>query len=265
MIGFIGAGNMGKAIINGIINSAENFKINICDINEKTLSEFESKVNMVSTNPEDIIKDSEYIFLAIKPYQYDDFLTKYKDLLQNKIVISIAAGISEQFMFRFTNKFVLTMPNTPAMVNDGITCVLKNNQLTEEEFNVIKKIFECTGKVYFVEKEEDINTFITLSGSSPAYFGVFLEAMVDFGVSKGLDSKLAKEIVILAMRGSSNWYLNSEDTLRDQLLKVCSPNGTTIQAVDNFDKSDFSEIIKMSMKLCYDRALMIKKENDKNE
>lgn len=265
MIGFIGAGNMGGAIIDGILNSENNFEVSICDLNEDTLNKYKSKVKIVSKDPIDVINNSNYIFLAIKPYQYKDFLEKHQEILKDKIIISIAAGISCEFMSKYTKRFVLTMPNTPLMVKDGITCILRNNDLNENELLFISEIYSKIGKVYFIDKEEDIEVFITLSGSSPAYFGVFLEAMVEFGVSKGFDKSLAKEIVCLAMRGSSEWYFQSDDSLREQLLKVCSPNGTTIQAVNNFDNSDFNDVIKVSMQKCYDRAIEIKKENDSNE
>lgn len=262
-IGFVGAGNMGGAIINGLIKSNSDLKINVNDHNDSILEKFAPNVALTTKDAKELITNSDIILLAIKPYMYKDFLNENKELLKGKIIISIAAGISSKFMATFVDKFVLTMPNTPASVGLGMTSIVKNDLLSAQEFSVVESVFSGIGKTMFVQ-ESDLELMICMAGSSPAYFELVIEAMSAFAQAKGMDSKTADLLATYVMNATSKMQLESDLDPRTLTNNVCSPNGTTEKAVQYFDQHGLKELFNDAMQACYDRAAEMKSENDES-
>lgn len=242
-IGFIGFGNMGQALGMGLVSKGHEVLYN--DFNDKNLSE------VTFCDVDKIINECYYVVLAIKPHQYEDFLNSND--LSNNVVISIAAGVTSSFMERLCNKYVLTMPNTPALLKMGFSAIVNNSSITAEEFAQIKSIFESVGIAKEVE-EEQLSQYICLSGSSPAYFFNFIDSLSSSMEELGIDKNEAEKVFAYVMKASAEMILNSDKPSSTLCNNVCSPNGTTIQAVDTFKNQELERICTEAVKNCFNRA-----------
>lgn len=235
-IGFIGFGNMGSAL--GIALSKQGYSVYYSELEDKNLENIE----YVST--EKLIDMCEYIILAIKPYLYEEVLTNYD--FKNRTVISIAAGVTSTFMKRFTNNFVLTMPNTPSLINMGTTAIVKNEYCN----NDVEKLFQAVGDIYYIS-EEELSKAICLTGSSPAYFFNFIDNLASS--FEGMEKSIVEKNLAKVMEACAKMILASNDSCEQLTKNVCSPNGTTIQAVDTFNES-LEELCNRAIDNCYKRA-----------
>lgn len=259
-IGFIGCGNMGKAMLKGILNSKE---INNNNIIVSTKSE-ESKNNIINnfnvkctTNNSEVASFSEILFLAVKPNMYKDVLEEIKSYLKKDvIIISIAAGINLSNMEDFLGnnyKIVRTMPNTPALVGEGMSAICPNKAIKEEDLKIVCNIFEKFGQHEILE-EKYFDGFIALCGSSPAYVFMFIEAMADGAVKLGISRNKAYKMAQQAILGSAKLALETGKHPAELKDMVCSPGGTTIEAVAELEKSGFRSSIIKAMEKCADKA-----------
>ncbi len=244
-IGFIGYGNMGSAIGEGLIKSGSNVLYN--DLHEKQTSASNVDIRF-------LIDNCKYIILAVKPHQYEDILKKYN--FNNNIVVSIAAGITSSFIGKYTSKYILTMPNTPALINMGITAIVKNDSISSEEINEIKSIFESVGEVVFVE-ENELSNMICLTGSSPAYFFNYIDKLSIGLEHLGIDKDGAQKYLAKVMKSCANMILSSGDNAEKLTENVCSPNGTTIQAVNTLNES-LEGTCTRAIQNCFNRAEQMK-------
>lgn len=255
-IGFIGGGNMANAIFGGVIAAgiSQKREITVCDKNKEALLKYEG-VN-VSDNNKDALA-AEVVVLAVKPNVLPIVLEEIKTYKTDAVFVSIAAGIKLSTMKAIlgeTAKIVRVMPNTPAFVGEGMTVLATpDEKLTDEEFQKVRAIFDSIGKTE-VLKEELINTITGLSGSSPAYVYMMIEAMADAGVRDGLSRETANKLSAQAVLGAAKMVL--ETGISPAVLKdmVCSPNGTTIEAVAELEKRGFRASIIEAIKKCNDKA-----------
>ena len=259
-IGFIGAGNMGTAIIQGIISKFDGINKNIF-INDRDLSKTEKiskefNINQ-SINNQELVKNVDILILAVKPNVYGKVLEEIKGFINEKhILVSIAAGISIEFIqsfFKDPIKIIRTMPNTPALVGEGMTAVSKNTEINDEELELVLKIFESLGMVDVIE-EEMMDIIPAISGSSPAYVYMLIEAMADGGVLQGLPREKAYQYAAQAVLGAAKMVLETgkhPGELKDQ---VCSPGGTTIEAVYAMEKNHFRATVIEGMEACTMKA-----------
>ncbi|WP_423363001.1 pyrroline-5-carboxylate reductase [Mycoplasma sp. P36-A1] len=261
-VGFIGAGNMGGALIKGLIENKK-YEINICDHNLKALTKYEKDVNITTDDASKVINESDIIILAIKPHMYKNFLIENKNIIGNKLIVSIAAGISSNFMSNLVSKYLIVMPNTPASVNLGMTSIVDNDLLNTAEKEAIADIFGSIGEITHIE-EKDLELMITIAGSSPAYFELVIEAMSKFAVKQGMDEKSAYMIAAQVMNATSMMQLKSDLSPRELTTNVCSPNGTTEKAVKYFDNNGLADMFDKAMQACFDRAKEMKRENDES-
>lgn len=266
-IGFIGCGNMGRAMLSGIIKS------NIMSYNDiiassktkETLKNLEEDFNIRTTlDNREVVKFSEIIILAVKPNMYETVIKGIKDLVsEDKIIVTIAAGVTIEDVIKWFNKsikIVKTMPNTPALVGEAMTAMCTNKEVSQEEKEKVISIFKGFGRVEMLE-EKDFHAFIALCGSSPAYIFMLIEAMADGAVKQGIPRKKAYRLASQAVFGSAKMVL--ETGLHPGELKdmVCSPGGTTIEAVSELEKSAFRATIINAMDKCEQKS---KKIQDKN-
>lgn len=245
-VGIIGLGNMGGALAKGF--SANGYEVFYNDLNIKQ-NDFEYRTI------EDLLSECKVIVLAIKPHQYEQFLTSYDT--SSNIIISIAAGITSTFMSRLCKKHVLTMPNTPSMLLKGYCAIVKNDLISSEEFNYITKLFESVGLVKEIE-EEMLPDYICLSGSSPAYFFNFIDSLATSIASLGYEKEEVENVLAYVMKSSAEMILSSENSAKQLRDNVCSPNGTTIQAVDTFNNNELERICKEAVTNCFNRAIEMK-------
>lgn len=259
-LGFIGTGNMASAIISGVIKN-NIFLANeiigsdlLASGREKVKEQFE--INVTESNKEVAIL-SEIIVLSVKPQFYADVIAEIKDIVkEEQIVITIAPGktlawLEEQFGKPV--KIVRTMPNTPAMVGAGMTAAVANQYMNEEEISYIKTILESFGRVEFVP-ERLMDVVVSTSGSSPAYVYMMIEAMADAAVSGGMPRAQAYQFAAQAVLGSARMVL--ETGLHPGELKdmVCSPGGSTIEAVRTLEALGFRSSIIEAMKVCEEKS-----------
>lgn len=255
-LGFIGAGNMAQAIMNGVISSelikAE--EIIASDAFAPTLKKVKEKLGVHTTSDNiEVAKNAEVLVLAVKPQFYSTVISEIKDhLKENIIIVTIAPGktlahLKEQFGKEV--KIIRTMPNTPAMVMEGMTAVVKNEFVSDDELNYVCSLLNGFGKTAVVA-EYMMDAVVAVSGSSPAYVYMFIEALADGAVRGGMPRDTAYKFAAQAVLGSAKMVL--ETGMHPGALKdmVCSPAGTTIEAVASLEKSGFRSSILEAMDIC---------------
>lgn len=257
IIGFIGCGNMGQAMIGGLVKSDTIAPKNIIASTSKG-KVIENRFGIRTTRSNiDVASQADYIILAVKPNIYGMVLEEIKDhIKENAVVISIGAGISSRFLTDKLNpgtKYIKTMPNTPVMVGEGMTAISPGDRLSDEELKEIIKIFEAFGKVEVLD-EGLMDGFTAVSGSSPAYVYILIEAMADAAVLEGIPRNQAYTMAAQAVLGSAKMVL--ETSVHPGQLKdnVCSPGGTTIEAVASLEENGFRSAIIEAMKACADKS-----------
>lgn len=263
-IGFIGAGNMASAMIGGIIKS--NF-VNSKDIiasakSDKTLDKISKEFDInVSKDSREVAKTSNIIIIAVKPNIYDLVLNQINDLIDDsKIIVTIAAGKSIRSIENIIGndkKIVMTMPNTPALVNEGMSAICPNKNINEEDLKKVKNIFNSFGKSEVVE-EYLIDVVIGASGSSPAYVFMLIEAMADACVINGMPRDKAYKFCAQGVLGAAKMVL--ETNMHPGQLKdmVCSPGGTTIEAVKVLEEEGMRASVIKAIGACVDKSKKMK-------
>lgn len=258
-IGFIGMGNMGSAMLQGLLKIFEPEELVFSRKDEKKRRELSesTRVAYAESNRE-CAKMAKYLILAVKPQILPEVLEEIKEAVTGeKILISIAAGVSIQDMKRALGgeiRIVRAMPNTPALLGEGMTGVCYDTSAySDGELTVIRRIFESFGKMQIV-KEELMNAVICASGSSPAYVYLFIEALADGAVKYGLPRQAAYEMAAQTVLGAAKMVLETGEhpgALKD---KVCSPGGTTIAGVAALEEYGFRNAVLKACDACYERA-----------
>lgn len=254
-MGFIGNGNMGRAIIDGVITGKKMppSQIIVADIDNDGLNFAAEKYGVSVTTDNKAAAKSDILFLAVKPNILYKVIDEIKDTVaENTLIVSIAAGQSiEKIETAFCKKIKLirVMPNTPALVGEGMSALTPNGNVTENEKNEILDIFESFGKAEIVP-EYLMDTVTAVSGSSPAYVFMFIEAMADAAVMGGMPRSQAYTFAAQSVLGSAKMVL--ETRLHPGVLKdmVCSPAGTTIEAVAELEKYGMRTAVIEGMKSC---------------
>ena len=253
-IGFIGGGNMGGALINGLIKSGHSPRdIFLCEMNSERAKMFGEKgVNMVA-HAFEAEKNSDIIIFSVKPNVIDSVLGEMIGY-DNKLYLSIAAGVTVAHLEEVLGadkKIVRAMPNTPAQVGCGMTVITPNGNMTDDETKSVEDILSGVGLTE-VMPEKFMSAATALHGSSPAY--VYIDAMADAGVAYGLTKAQARKLAAQAVEGSAKMVL--ETGLHPEQLKdnVCSPGGTTIAAVCDLEENGFRAVVQSAVRACVDKA-----------
>ena len=259
-IGFIGSGNMAKAMIGGIVKSklVDPSNVIASDLNELALENVKNEYGInVTTNSKEVVKFSDIVIVAVKPNVYDVVLEGVKELIDNeKIIVTIAAGKtieSIENVIGNDKKVIRTMPNTPALVNEGMSALCKNNNITDEELNMVKEIFNSFGKAEIVS-EYLIDAVIGASGSAPAYVFMFIEAMADAAVLAGMPRNQAYTFAAQAVMGSAKMVLETGKHPGELKDMVCSPGGTTIEAVKTLEAEGFRSAVIKAIGDCIEKS-----------
>ncbi|MBP2097780.1 pyrroline-5-carboxylate reductase [Enterococcus rivorum] len=244
-IGFIGAGNMGKAMMNGIlssgITSAEN--IFVYDAYQPVLDQVQQEFGVtLCKNEKELAEKVQIIILAVKPNMILTVLDDIKERIsKDDIVVSIAAGVTIEKLSAHLlaeTKIVRVMPNTPALVGLGMSSVSLNDFISEQEGEEILSIFRSFGEAEFVA-EYLIDAVVGVSGSAPAYVYMFIEALADGAVLAGLSRPLAYKFAAQTVLGSAKMVLETGKHPGELKDMVTSPGGTTIAAVSSLENNGF--------------------------
>lgn len=248
-IGFIGLGNMAQAIIGGLLE-----KEIVCaeDIigsarTQKTLDAVRNEYGIETTKSNRMVAQQvKVLILAVKPQFLEEVIEEIRGVVrEDTLVISIAAGKTLAWLrqaFGRTVKLVRCMPNTPALVGEGCTGICINESVSEEERDYSLRLMESFGKADLVE-ERLMDAVGAVSGSSPAYVFMFLEAMADAGVAAGLPRAMAYEFAAQAVYGSAKLMLKTGKHPGELKDMVCSPGGTTIEGVRILEEKGFRSAV----------------------
>lgn len=255
-LGFVGTGNMASAIMGGIIDKkvipAEEIIGSDLSAPGRERAKEQFGIHVTGSNQE-VVEKAEVVILAVKPQFYEDVITEIRDSVrEDQLIITIAPGktlawLSEKF--GKTVKIVRTMPNTPAMVGEGMTAACPNEHTTEEETAYVKTLLESFSRVEIVP-ERLMDVVVSVSGSSPAYVFVLIEAMADAAVSGGMPRAQAYQFAAQAVLGSAKMVLETGRHPGELKDMVCSPAGTTIEAVRTLEERGFRSAVIEAMKVC---------------
>lgn len=256
-LGFIGTGNMAGAIMGGIIKKQifRPEEIIGADISEAGREKTKETYGIEVTGDNRKAADSEVLILSVKPQYYAEAIAEIKDCVRDdQMIITIAPGktlawLEEQFGKPV--KIVRTMPNTPALVGEGMTAACVNQYVTEEEKAYALKILSSFGKVELVP-EHLIDAVVAVSGSAPAYVFMFIEAMADAAVAEGMPRAQAYEFAAQAVYGSAKMVLETGKHPGELKDMVCSPAGTTIEAVRVLEEKGLRSAVIEAMRACAD-------------
>jgi pyrroline-5-carboxylate reductase len=260
IIGFIGSGNMGGAAIAGIIRAelVTSDRVIASDISRAALSALKKKYDIrVTTDNLEVAKEADILFLSIKPQLYPRVIEQIRDTVkENVIIVTFAAGLSLKRIaswFGRDIKIVRSMPNTPAIVNEGMAAICPNDQVTEEELSDVCSIFNSFGKSEVVP--ENLMDVVTgVSGSSPAYIYMLIEAMADAAVAGGMPRTQAYKFAAQAVLGAAKMVLETGRHPGELKDMVCTPGGTTIDAVIELEKRGWRQAVMSAMQVCTDKS-----------
>ncbi|MGG7179218.1 pyrroline-5-carboxylate reductase [Clostridium paraputrificum] len=259
-IGFIGCGNMGGAMVGGLINSGfqRPEDIIISTRTEESANSLKENLKVNTTLDNKVVaKEADILFLAVKPNMYKKVIDEIRSYLsKDKLIVTIAAGITIDDMEEWLGegyKIVRTMPNTPALVGEAMSAVCPNVNITKEELDYIFNIFESFGECVELE-EKDFHGFIALCGSSPAYVFMFIEAMADGAVKLGIPRAKAYKMASQSLLGSAKMVLETGRHPGELKDMVCSPAGTTIDAVAELEKQGLRTTVIEAMVKCADKS-----------
>lgn len=257
-IGFIGCGNMGGAMMQGILDSGKCTpdEMMTSDKSEAALAAKKEALGIhITTDNRETAAFADILFLSVKPQFYETVISEIKDVIdETKMIVTIAPGKTLSWLaekFGRELKIIRTMPNTPAMVKEGMMGMCANSNVTEQEIAEVREI--CNG---FSETEvipEHLMDVVTaVSGSSPAYVFMFIEAMADAAVAGGMARNQAYKFAAQAVLGSAKMVLETGKHPGELKDMVCSPAGTTIQAVRVLEEKGMRSAVFEAMMKCLD-------------
>lgn len=260
IIGFIGAGNMGSAMIGGIINSslANTSQVIASAHSPATVEKLKTKFSIETTlSNETVAERSDILFLAVKPNKFDEVIPQIAGHLKhNCIIVSIAAGKTISAIenaFGKPIKLIRAMPNTPALVGEAMSALCVNAAVSPEELAQVEEIFQCFGKSEVIP-ESMMDAVIGVSGSSPAYVYMFIEAMADAAVADEMPRAQAYKFAAQSVYGAAKMVLETGEhpgVLKDA---VCSPGGTTIEAVAALEAGGLRNTVIQAQRACSQKS-----------
>lgn len=249
-VGFIGFGNMGSAICDGLIKAeaVDNTKIFACaNTWDKLVKATSERGINACKSPEGVVNNADLIIVAVKPYMVRNILEPLKYSLSGKLVVSIAAGCNSQFFSEFLPdecNYIATMPNTPVSICEGVLLCEENHTLSDEQFSAFMKIFSSIAVVELIESKV-FSAAGSISGCGPAFVAMLIEALGDAGVKYGLKRDVAYRLAAQVASGTGALHIATGTHPAAMKDAVCSPGGTTIRGVSALEESGFrSALIK---------------------
>jgi len=245
-LGFLGGGNMSQAILKGLLSASviDPKNIIVSDIESKKLNTLKKdfKINTTLNNKE-VVQNSDIIIISVKPQNVDEVLKEAIDLmLGKKLFISVAAGVPIAKIIDVLSEnqpkklaVARTMPNTPALVLQGVTAISFSSHVKKGDRQIVHRIFEAVGKTVEVD-EDKLDAVTGLSGSGPAYIFTIMEALSDAGVKMGLSREVANKLTFQTVLGAAQLALETGKHPGQLKDMVTSPGGTTIHGIHELEK-----------------------------
>lgn len=254
--GFIGCGNMATAMVRGILKGkkAKPEEILVSRRHVEPLQQLQEELGIgITTDNKEVAAFADVLFLAVKPQFYAETIQEIRDAVgENTIVVSIAPGKTLNWLeeqFGGPMKIVRTMPNTPAMVGEGMMGICPGATVTKEELEAVRELCSGFSRTEIVT-ENLMDVVVSVSGSAPAYVFMFIEAMADAAVADGMPRKSAYTFAAQAVLGSAKLVLETGMHPGELKDMVCSPGGTTIEAVRVLEEKGMRSAVIEAMKAC---------------
>ena len=243
-IGFIGFGNMGQAIAEGWIQSEKIMpdQLYASARNQERLKENTRRLGITAIESnQKLVETVDIIILAVKPYQIKEIFVPMKDLLKNKIILSLAVNILcedfEEFLPKGT-QHLSTLPNTPVAIREGIVLFEETHTLDDETLKLATELFKLLGYVEIVPTEQ-MGIAGLISGSAPAFVDLFIEALSDAAVKHGLNRQTAYKLISQMISGTEKLQLETGKHPGELKDAITSPGGTTIKGISALEKNNF--------------------------
>jgi len=264
-IGFLGAGNIGGAIISGVIKAGlvAPTQIIAADVNPQRLGQLSEAYHIDTTHSNiEAAQQSDILFLSIKPFLYDSVIAEIRGHVKpDAIMVVVAAGYGiSDVRQKFDNesiKIAKAMPNIPAMVNAAMTAVCTTDNMTETEIGDVLAIFNSVGQTEILP-EHLFDVFTAVAGSSPAYAFIFIDALADAGVKYGLTRPQALKFCTQVILGVAKMIQETGEHPAALKDAVCTPGGTTIEAICELDKLGFRNAIISCVDACVSKSVRIR-------
>ncbi|MEQ3696446.1 MAG: pyrroline-5-carboxylate reductase [Pseudomonadales bacterium] len=255
---FIGAGNMSGAIIEGMLSAGvPSTTLWATNRSEDKRAQWAAQGLNTSADNLSAVAGASVVVLGVKPVHMNDLLASLAaSIPENALVITVAAGVPLRNYEHFlpNNPICRVMPNTPCLVKTGVSGVFYSDNCSERDRSTVTKLFRPLGLVHTCQTEAEIDLVIAAAGSAPAYFFLFMEAMIDAAISQGLRPEDAAAMVKQTALGAARMAIGSEDEPAVLRRKVTSPGGTTAQAIARFTSENLHGIVASAMVDCSERA-----------
>jgi pyrroline-5-carboxylate reductase len=255
-IGIVGCGNLGLALLKGIRKNNPDAQIIASKRNIDSLLHLnDEKVEIVTDNVY-LLKNSDVIILALKPYTILDFVSKYKDFFDAKqhLLISVATGIQIREIQEALGKelrFFRAMPNTGADVGESMTAICAENA-QQKDHDMVKSLFDTIGESIFID-EQLMESATILGACGIAYVLRFIRAMIQGGIQVGFDAQTAKLIVSQTVKGAATLLIQNGTHPEEEIDKVTTPKGCTIVGLNEMEHSGFSSSLIKGIVTSYEK------------
>ena len=255
----IGAGNMGEALIAGLIAYGETpANIAVCEKRAERAAELVSRYGIKIAEISESVSDAEVILLVVKPQDMANVLAEIGSSVNPAaVLVSFAAGKKIDFIrtqLGKTNSVIRVMPNTATMVGAGMAAISLGAGVTADQREFVTGFLAKSGEV--VEVSEDLQDAVTAtSGSGPAYFFAFVEAMISGAQELGLSPEVATKLTVQTLVGAAKLLAESGKSASELRENVTSPNGTTAAALKSFSDGDLAALVAKSMQAARDRSI----------
>lgn len=257
---FVGAGNMAYSIISGLLEAgADPASIRAADPSADRLAQLQALgVVALDTHNASTVADADVVVLAVKPQLMREVCESLAPAMhEDQLIISIAAGISADSLAKWLgNKpsIVRCMPNTPSLMRAGAAALFADAAVSAQQRAQAETIMSATGQVCWVDDEALLHAVTAVSGSGPAYFFLFMEAMMAEGQRMGLDPQTTRKLCAQTCVGAGQMVAAADVDAAELRRRVCSPGGTTERAVAAFQEGGLETLVKTAMQACYQRS-----------
>jgi len=258
-LGFIGAGHMGSALIDGILSGEVLSPASICayDPDETIRASLAVKGITVVEDEASVVSSSKIVILAVRPSDVKAVMEKVRDAVTfNNVIVSVAAGVTISAAKKYLGKeckLVRAIPNVACRFGNGVTALAYEMPITYQELQAVKDLFESLGLLRVVD-EKQLNDYIAAAGSASAYFYYMVKAIAEGAVAQGIDAETAEMIASRVLIGAAKTLETSKKTPDELLEAIATPKGTTAEALNVMEKSGFSQIMADAMLACTKRA-----------
>lgn len=260
-VGIIGAGNMGEAMIRGMLRSGQTApsRVIASDCNSGRLRYLKSRYRLRTSHfNATLVEIADIIILAVKPQDIQRVCVEIRPhLRKNQVVISIAAGTAIKKLRRLLGrnvKLIRVMPNTPALIDYGVSAIYAAPSVKEHEAQLAEEIFGAVGLTYRIAKEEEMDPITALSGTGPAYIYDIVDTLTRAGSKLGLPYQLARELTINTIIGAAHMIMLTGEDPKELWKKVASKGGTTVAAFNVLNKRGFQKILSSAVNAAAKRS-----------